>query len=51
MWIGKNASVKERRYALQYANKYILDQKRPGHMPISRVIEGSEPPRFASLFH
>jgi gelsolin len=51
VWIGKGASVKERRFALQYANQYLHDQKRPGHLPISRVVEGSEGPSFLHHLH
>ncbi|CAG8657362.1 10139_t:CDS:10, partial [Ambispora leptoticha] len=42
VWIGKNTTVKEKRYALDYAQKYIKEHDRPEFTPISRVVEGGE---------
>jgi len=41
-WIGKKASKDERKYAMQYAQKYLQDNNRPAFLPISRVMEGGE---------
>jgi gelsolin len=50
VWIGKKASVKERKFALQYAENYLHEHKRPPTLPISRVIEGSESAHFWHAF-
>ncbi|CAG8479422.1 5793_t:CDS:10 [Ambispora gerdemannii] len=42
IWVGKNSTVKEKRYALDYAQKYIKEHARPEFTPISRVVEGGE---------
>jgi len=42
VWIGKGASVKERRYALGYAHQYLKEHSRPFTLPLSRIGEGQE---------
>ena len=42
VWVGSKATVKERRFALQYAQDYIKQYNRPPYTPITRVIEGGE---------
>jgi gelsolin len=41
-WVGLKASQQEKRMALQYAQKYLHDYKRPPYLSISRVLEGGE---------
>lgn len=53
VWIGKNASLNEKRMALQYAQRYLHDKKvktntnkvRVG-IPIVKMLEGEETPEF-----
>jgi len=49
-WIGKGASVAERKYSMQYAQDYLKSNKRPLHLPISRVLEGGENEVFEAHF-
>jgi gelsolin len=46
VWVGKNASAEERYRAIGYATDYIVKQKRPRSLPISRVVEGNENEAF-----
>ncbi|CAG8513826.1 5222_t:CDS:10 [Paraglomus brasilianum] len=46
VWVGSKATVKERRFALQYAQHYIKQYHRPPYTPITRVIEGGENETF-----
>jgi len=49
-WIGKGASDNEKKHALGFAQDYLTKYNRPAHLPISRVLEGSENAMFnASL--
>ncbi|PRP87567.1 hypothetical protein PROFUN_04594 [Planoprotostelium fungivorum] len=41
-WIGKNSSKDEKRTALDFAHKYVMDHNLPEHTPISRLVEGGE---------
>jgi len=41
-WIGKGASPNEKKQALQWANTYLVQYKRPLHTPISRILQGGE---------
>jgi len=41
-WIGKGASANEKKNALGFAQDYLTKNKRPAHLPISRILEGSE---------
>jgi hypothetical protein len=42
VWIGKRASRDERKFGMQYAERYLKDNGRPPFTPISRVVEGGE---------
>ncbi|KAF7723803.1 hypothetical protein EC973_001587 [Apophysomyces ossiformis] len=49
-WIGREASRKERRHGLQYAQDYVKESAKSQFTPICRVIEGAEDELFeASL--
>jgi len=45
-WIGKGASDKERTEAMVYAQQYLTKNKRPAYLPISRILQGGENPKF-----
>jgi len=45
-WIGKGASYKEKVEAMAYAQQYLTKNNRPPYLPITRVLEGGENPRF-----
>jgi len=49
-WIGTKTSANERKYALQYAQDYLIKFNRPAHTPISRILEGGENEVFESSF-
>jgi gelsolin len=49
-WIGKGASVSEKKYAMQYAQEYLKKFNRPAYIPISRVLEGGENEVFEASF-
>jgi len=51
VWLGKGASVNERKYAMSYAQEYAKNGNRPLYLPISLVKEGSEIPNFLRHFH
>jgi gelsolin len=41
-WIGKRASPNERKFAVQYAQNYLLSHHLPPQTPICRILEGGE---------
>jgi len=47
-WVGKGASDKERRTALQFAQDYLAKNNRPNYLPIVRIQEGAENEVFNS---
>jgi len=49
-WIGRGASVDERKKSMQYAQEYLTKYKRPLYTPICRILEGGENEVFESLF-
>jgi hypothetical protein len=51
VWLGKGASVNEKKYAMRYAQDYAKQGDRPIYLPISLVKEGGEPPAFNKHFH
>ena len=51
VWVGKNASVGERKYALKYAQEYTRSYSRPSVLPISMIPEGKETSAFNSIFN
>jgi len=50
VWVGRGASVNEKRRALGVASKYLADHNKPLHTPISRVPEGAELSSFNAAF-
>jgi hypothetical protein len=47
-WIGKGASVNEKKSALPKAQEYLSKYNRPAYLPISRVGEGAEGQAFVA---
>lgn len=45
-WIGKGASDKERNEAMVTAQQYLSKNNRPLYLPITRVLDGGENPKF-----
>ncbi|TYZ59913.1 hypothetical protein PybrP1_006896 [[Pythium] brassicae (nom. inval.)] len=50
VWVGKRASDAERKNAMTCATKYLQQNARSLHTPITRVVEDGEPPVFKALF-
>jgi gelsolin len=50
-WIGKGASVGEKKNAMQFAHQYLVKYNRPLTTPISRVLEGGENEVFEAAMH
>ena len=52
VWVGKKASKGEKKEAMVYAERYLIAEKRPTSMPITRVIQGSQDPSkdFTEVF-
>jgi len=50
-WIGRGASVDERKLAMKYAQDYLTKFNRPLWMPIARILEGGENEVFEQSFH
>lgn len=42
VWIGKSASVGERKFAMSYAQDYLKKNKRPAYLPITLIYQGHE---------
>lgn len=51
VWIGSKASVEEKRLAMSYAQKYLVEYKRPSFLPITRILEGGENEVFETHFN
>jgi len=49
-WIGKGASVDEKKKAMQYAQDYLNKFNRPSFISITRILEGGENEVFNSSF-
>jgi len=49
-WVGKGASVDERKFSLHYAQDYLAKENRPEWLPVSRILEGGENEVFESSF-
>jgi gelsolin len=49
-WIGKGASVAEKKTAMQYAQEYLKKFNRPLFLPISRILQGGENEVFEQSF-
>jgi len=50
VWVGKNSTVKERRWGVQYAHNYLVQYQRPLTLPITRIFEGGEHELFDTSF-
>jgi len=50
VWIGKGASVDEKKKAMQYAQDYLKKNTRPLFLPITRILEGAENGVFKAHF-
>ena len=50
VWIGKRASVGERREAMRNAQGFIKAKNLKAGTPVTRVIDGGEPAEFKTLF-
>jgi gelsolin len=42
VWVGKDASVKEKAHAMGYAQTYLKKNDRPNWLPLTRVFDGGE---------
>lgn len=49
LYVGKSASVDERKNAMCYAHKYLMDKENP-FMPVTVVSEGQKCPSFEAIF-
>ena len=49
LWVGDGASSEEKSSSFPYAHEYIKDHKRPPVMPVTRVTEGKESPKFTEF--
>jgi len=50
-WIGKGASLDEKRKALGFAQDYLQKYNRPAYLPISKILDGGENPVFEGAFN
>jgi len=50
-WIGKGASVNEKKKAMSFAQDYLTKYKRPLFTPIARILQGGENEVFEASFH
>jgi len=50
VWIGLGASENERKSAMVYGQKYLSDQGKPPHLPITRIMEGCEGELLSGYF-
>jgi gelsolin len=50
VWLGKGASVNEKKYAMKYAQEYLRETNRPNFLPISLINEGAESAAFNKAF-
>ena len=51
VWIGKDSSKNEKRYAKIYANKYIIQENRSENMPIYISFEGKDNKELKKCFN
>jgi len=49
-WIGKGASVQEKKKSMSFAQDYLAKFNRPAWLPISRILEGGENEVFTQSF-
>lgn len=50
VWIGATANREEISHAMQNAQNFLVENGRPFHTPITRVISGAETPQFKACF-
>jgi hypothetical protein len=50
VWVGKGASVTERKEALNFAQKYLNDYNLPKDKVITRMMDGGENEMFEAAF-
>lgn len=50
VWVGKGASVEERKTGIDHAKHYLRGAGRPGWLPVTRVLDGGENEVFKSFF-
>jgi gelsolin len=50
-WVGKKASVGEKKKALTFAQEYVAKAGKPAHTTVARVLEGGENEVFEAAFH
>ncbi|CAF4190191.1 unnamed protein product [Rotaria sp. Silwood2] len=50
VWIGKGASMIEKKKAMDYAKAYLVKEKKPSHLPVSIILEGGENEVFEHSF-
>eukprot|EP00912_Choanoflagellata_sp_UC4_P001713 UC4_evm5s1092 len=49
-WVGLEASIQERKQALNYCGKYLADEGKPADTSIVKVLEGGENETFEQAF-
>jgi len=50
VWVGAGASTQEKREAMKYAHDYLVNNKRPVCLPITKILEGGDNTTFNSFF-
>ncbi|XP_076311001.1 gelsolin, cytoplasmic-like isoform X1 [Tachypleus tridentatus] len=50
VWVGKEASPKEREESMKMAEKYLETRGYPSWTSVTRIIDGGEPPMFKQYF-
>jgi len=50
VWVGKGASSEEKKYSLQKAQLYMIQNNRPINLPICSLNEGRESDAFENAF-
>jgi gelsolin len=46
VWVGKEATPKEKIECMVYAQQYLVKNNRPVYLPITRILDGGENPQF-----
>jgi len=49
-WVGKKASVTEKKKALSFAQEFVTKAKLPPYTPVARILEGGENEMFEDFF-
>ena len=50
IWLGRHASMDERKAAMVLGEKFIADNNLPRHTALTRAFQTGEPEEFISLF-